>query len=190
MLRELRTNSLNPKSYYELYMKVLDEMRDLEEYFSSLQRSGKKIVELYEQVQACPQILPRLYLLICVGGVYIDSKEAPAKDILKDLIEMTKGIQHPTRGLFLRNYLSHVTKNRLPDVGSTFEGSGGSVEDAYEFVLQNFTETNRLWVRLQNQGAKADRKRREKERKEENGQMNNQQENGDYIDMDMDILHY
>jgi vacuolar protein sorting-associated protein 35 len=166
MLRELRTSLLNPKSYYELYMKVLDELRELEEYFSSLQRSGQKIVELYEQVQACSQILPRLYLLICVGGVYIDSREAPAKDILKDLIEMTKGIQHPTRGLFLRNYLSHVTKNRLPDSGSPFEGSGGNVEDAYEFVLQNFTETNRLWVRLQNQGAKADRKRREKERQD------------------------
>jgi vacuolar protein sorting-associated protein 35 len=166
MLRELRTNSLNPKSYYELYMKVLDELRELEEYFSSLQRNGHKIVELYEQVQSCSQILPRLYLLICVGGVYIDSREAPAKDILKDLIEMTKGIQHPTRGLFLRNYLSHVTKNRLPDTGSPFEGSGGNVEDAYDFVLQNFTETNRLWVRLQNQGAKADRKRREKERQD------------------------
>jgi len=28
-------------------------------------------------------VLPRLYLLITVGGVYIKSRQAPAKDILK-----------------------------------------------------------------------------------------------------------
>mmetsp|Transcript_33134 Transcript_33134/g.72297 ORF Transcript_33134/g.72297 Transcript_33134/m.72297 type:complete len:820 (-) Transcript_33134:19-2478(-) len=166
MLRELRTSQLSPKYYYELYMKVLDEMRELEEYVSTLQRNGSKIVELYERVQACSHVLPRLYLLCCVGGVYIDSQEAPAKEILKDLIEMIKGVQHPTRGLFLRNYLSHCTKSRLPDVGSPFEGEGGSVQDATDFVLSNFTESNRLWVRLQNQGAKADRKKREKERQD------------------------
>lgn len=32
------------------------------------------------------------------------------QDILKDLLEMTKGVQHPMRGLFLRNYFSHVTR--------------------------------------------------------------------------------
>lgn len=30
-------------------------------------------------------------------------------------------------------------------------GEGGTVQDAYEFILQNFAETNRLWVRMQNQ---------------------------------------
>ncbi|CAE7558094.1 VPS35B, partial [Symbiodinium microadriaticum] len=68
--------------------------------------------------------------------------------------------------LFLRNYLSHCTKSRLPDVGSPFEGVGGSVQDATDFVLTNFTESNRLWVRLQNQGASKDRKKREKERQD------------------------
>ena len=48
------------------------------------------------------------YLLLTVGSVYIVSKEAPAKDILKDLVEMCRGVQHPMRGLFLRNYLSQV----------------------------------------------------------------------------------
>lgn len=166
MLRELRTSLLTPKYYYELYMKVLDEMRELEEYFSTLSRNGKKMVELYEQVQSCANIVPRLYLMCCVGGVYIASKEAPAKDVLKDLIEMIKGVQHPIRGLFLRYYLSHVTKNKLPDVGSPYEGIGGNVQDAYDFILQNFTESNRLWVRLQNQGAAKDKKKREKDRQD------------------------
>ena len=37
----------------------------------------------YELVQHAGNILPRLYLLITVGSVYIKSKEAPARDILK-----------------------------------------------------------------------------------------------------------
>lgn len=67
---------------------------------------------------------------------YITSQEAPAKDVLKDLIEMIKGVQHPVRGLFLRNYLTLVSKNKLPDSGSVFEGPGGTVVDAYTFLLQ------------------------------------------------------
>lgn len=164
MLRELRTNLLTPKNYYELYMKVVDELRELEEYFASMQRSGRSMVDLYEQVQSCGNIVPRLYLLCCVGSVYIQSKTEPAKDILKDLVEMTKGVQHPMRGLFLRNYLTLVSKNKLPDVGSPYLGEGGTVEDSCTFLLQNFIETNRLWVRLQTQGAAKEKKKREKER--------------------------
>lgn len=165
MLRELRTNLLSPKNYYDLYMKVFDEMRELEEYFSSLQRGGKPMVDLYEQVQSCGNVVPRLYLLCAVGGVYISSMEAPAKDVLKDLVEMLKGVQHPIRGLFLRSYLLQISKNRLPDVGSPYEGVGGTVQDACNFLLQNFSESNRLWVRMQSQGGK-DKKKREKERME------------------------
>ena len=50
-----------------------------------------------------------------VGTVYIKAKEGSRKDILKDLVEMCRGVQHPLRGLFLRNYLLQSTKNMLPD---------------------------------------------------------------------------
>jgi hypothetical protein len=62
------------------------------------------------------------YLLCTVGSVYIKSKEAPAKDVLKDLVEMSRGVQHPIRGLFLRSYLSQISRDKLPDVGSPYEG--------------------------------------------------------------------
>lgn len=62
------------------------------------------------------------YLLCTVGSVYIKSKEAPAKDVLKDLVEMSRGIQNPVRGLFLRSYLSQVSRDKLPDIGSEYEG--------------------------------------------------------------------
>lgn len=46
------------------------------------------------------------YLMVAVGCLYIKSGEARAADILRDLVEMCKGVQHPTRGLFLRRYAS------------------------------------------------------------------------------------
>ena len=52
----------------------------------------------------------RRYLLCTVGSCFIRSKEAHAKDILKDLVEMCKGVQHPTRGLFLRSYLCQARR--------------------------------------------------------------------------------
>lgn len=167
MLKELKTASLSPRNYYDLYMKVLDELRYLEDFFMSLQRNGKPVSELYEQVQSCSMVLPRLYLLVTVGSVYIKSRQAPAKDILKDLVEMAKGVQHPMRGLFLRNYLAHVARDKLPDVGSEYaENGGGTVQDSLDFIIQNFSETNRLWVRMQNQGPVRDKKKREKERQD------------------------
>ncbi|XP_020529557.1 vacuolar protein sorting-associated protein 35B isoform X1 [Amborella trichopoda] len=166
MLSELRTSRLSPHKYYELYMRSFDELRRLEMFFKEETKRGCSIVDLYELVQHAGNILPRLYLLCTVGSVYIKSKEAPAKDVLKDLVEMCRGVQHPVRGLFLRSYLSQISRDKLPDIGSEYEGDVGTVMDAVEFVLQNFTEMNKLWVRMQHQGPAREKEKREKERSE------------------------
>eukprot|EP00659_Diplonema_papillatum_P014273 gene14273-21892_t len=165
MLGELRTSALSPQNYYELYMAVCTEMVALESFFTEeVMVHGRKVEELYEVVQHAGNIVPRLYLLITVGAVYIKSQEAPAKDILKDLVEMCKGVQHPTRGLFLRHYLSSMTKDKLPDKDNKYEGEGGTVQDSVEFVLQNFKEMVWLWVRMEQKQIVADPERRAKER--------------------------
>lgn len=113
------------------------------------------------------------YLLITVGLVYIKTKPSLSRDVLKDMVEMCRGVQHPLRGLFLRNYLLQCTRNILPDVADS-EGSleseesstGGTVQDSIDFVLMNFAEMNKLWVRMQHQGHSRDRERREKERQD------------------------
>lgn len=46
--------------------------------------------DLYESVQHATFLLPRLYLLITVGSVYIQTHEIGAKVILTDLIESIK----------------------------------------------------------------------------------------------------
>uniref|UniRef100_A0A7S3Z9X4 Vacuolar protein sorting-associated protein 35 n=1 Tax=Lotharella globosa TaxID=91324 RepID=A0A7S3Z9X4_9EUKA len=166
LLTELRTSLLSPQNYYDLYMHATDVLRRLEAYVTDEDERGRiSVVDLYESVQHAGTIVPRLYLLATVGSAYIKSKKAPTKDILFDLVELCRGVQHPMRGLFLRNYLSQVTRDKLPDAGSQYEGDGGDVKDAIEFVLQNFGEMNKLWVRMQHQGALRDLGKREQERR-------------------------
>lgn len=165
LICELRTSLLSPKNYYELYMQVFQEMQHLSNFFNDKSRHNRKMIDLYESVQHAGNILPRMYLLATVGASYIKSKEASAKEILKDMSELTKGVQHPIRGLFLRYYLSQMVKDKLPDTGSEYEeAGGGNIHDAFDFILTNFTESNRLWVRIQHQGPMKDKAKREKER--------------------------
>lgn len=123
--------------------------------------------------------------MITVGTVYMSVPEAPVKEIMKDMMEMTRGVQHPTRGLFLRHYLSGMTRGHLPvgndpgcapnlapavvtllTPGDAAHRPGGNLQDSLGFVLTNFIEMNKLWVRLQHQGLSRDREKRELERKE------------------------
>ncbi|XP_027091425.2 vacuolar protein sorting-associated protein 35B isoform X1 [Coffea arabica] len=166
LLSELRTSRLSPHKYYELYMRAFDELRRLEMFFKDEERHGCSVLDLYELVQHAGNVLPRLYLLCTVGSVYIKSKEAPAKDVLKDLVEMCRSVQHPIRGLFLRSYLAQISRDKLPDIGSEYEGDGDTVMDAVDFVLQNFTEMNKLWVRMQHQGPIRVKEKLDKERSE------------------------
>lgn len=165
MLNEMRTSLLTPKNYNILYLAVLDQLRVLEDFlWDEYSNRGANPEKLYEKAQRAGNIVPRLYLLITVGGIFIRSKQAAARAILRDLAEMCKGVQHPTRGLFLRAYLLQVTKDKLPDKGSEYEGEGGSVQDCLDFVLQNFHEMTKLWMRMQSQTYSQDKEKRERER--------------------------
>lgn len=162
--------SLSPKNYYDLYIDVTGELRHLETFMIDEFQKGLKCDDLYELVQYASSIIPRLYLLITVGTAYIKIKEYPSKIILKDLVEMCRGVQHPLRGLFLRNYLLQCTKSMLPDLAVGLSGPGegldGDINDSIEFILFNFSEMNKLWVRMQYQGHTRLKEKREQERKE------------------------
>lgn len=165
MISELRTGLLTPRSYYALYLLTTGHLRQLE-YYIAEGRHGRQLHELYELVQYAGNILPRLYLLTTVGSVFMKSLQVPAKEVLYDLVELCRGVQHPTRGLFLRTYLSEMTKDTLPDEGLKFTGD---VTDSIDFVITNFTEMNKLWVRMQHGASPSrDQSRKEQEREDLN----------------------
>jgi vacuolar protein sorting-associated protein 35 len=163
MISELRTSLLSPRFYYELYMLIFQELQHLAAFFSDKSRHGRKLTEVYESVQHAGNILPRLYLLVTVGVTYIQSGEAPGAEILRDMAELCKGVQHPIRGLFLRYYLLQMTKDKLQSVAAE---SPQGLEEVVDFILSNFNETTRLWIRVQSQGGPGsrDRVKRERER--------------------------
>ncbi|PGH17796.1 hypothetical protein AJ79_00937 [Helicocarpus griseus UAMH5409] len=163
LVSELRTPSLGPKQYYELYMAVHDALRHLSVYLKE-SHPVNHLADLYELVQYAGNIVPRLYLMITVGTVYMGIEDAPVKEIMKDMMEMSRGVQHPIRGLFLRYYLSGQAKDHLP-TGSG-DGPQGNLHDSISFILTNFVEMNKLWVRLQHQGHSRERELRTQERKE------------------------
>jgi vacuolar protein sorting-associated protein 35 len=166
MLSELKTSLLTPRNYYHLYTIIFDEMQYLEGYFKEEYRRGRKIKDLYDAVQQASSIIPRLYLLISVGSVYIESQQVPASEIIFDLLQMVKGVQNPLRGLFTRYYLLKMIKDKLPDVGNEYEGEKSTLADTLKFILQNLEEMNRLWIRLSTGCTGNERLLREKERNE------------------------
>ncbi|KAJ3389359.1 Vacuolar protein sorting-associated protein 35 [Entophlyctis sp. JEL0112] len=193
MLATLRTSLLTPKNYYELYMAIFDQLNAYlaQHLFDAHVAKVLRLSDLYELVQYAGNIVPRLYLMvgknifalslipaflpqITVGAVYmrvasttewaLDEPTPPVKELLNDLLEMAKGVQHPTRGLFLRYYLSSMTRDYMPNHAE--DGPLGSLDTSINFVLQNFIEMNKLWVRLQYIGHSSERDKRETERKE------------------------
>ena len=150
LLMELRTKDLSPKNYFQLFNQVFDEMLFVENYFKDEIRRGRKIKDLYDSVQQAQTLLPRIYLLITVGSIYMENNKNSCRKVIFDLLSLVKGIQDPIRGLFTRYYLLKMLKEKLPDKNNEYEGINGKFEDTLKFILQNLEEMNSLWIRLKN----------------------------------------
>ncbi|ODQ76996.1 hypothetical protein BABINDRAFT_42504, partial [Babjeviella inositovora NRRL Y-12698] len=155
-LNELRTSLLTPKQYYELYILVYDALESLATHLRSL-HPHHHLSDLYELVQYAGNLVPRLYLMLTVGTVYMALDDAPKAEVMRDMLEMCRGVQHPIRGLFLRYYLMQRTKGLIDQADSA---------DAILFIITNFIEMNKLWVRLQHQGHSSQRSLRTLERQQ------------------------
>lgn len=144
-------------------MSVFDALRYLSVHLRE-HHPVNHLADLYELVQYAGNIIPRLYLMISVGTAYMAIADAPVKELMKDMMDMSRGVQHPIRGLFLRYYLSGQARDFLPEGDG--DGPEGNLSDSINFVLTNFVEMNKLWVRLQHQGHSREREARLRERKE------------------------
>ncbi|GMM46904.1 retromer subunit [Pichia kluyveri] len=170
-LNELRTSSLNPKQYYELYILIYDGLNYLTLYLKDNGNNNNNnksntnyLIDLYELIQYAGNIIPRLYLMITIGSIYLNNKDAPINEVMNDMLEMCKGVQNPIRGLFLRYYLIQRTKNYL--INSASSNDDKTTDNIINFIINNFIEMNKLWVRLQFQGHSSEREKRIIERNE------------------------
>ena len=159
MLAELKSCVLTPRNYYHVFSMVLDELHFVYLFFKEEVRRGRKIKHLFDSVQQSHSIIPRLYLMITAGKVYIESGEINIMFLIFELLNAIKGVQNPTRGLFLRYYLLKMMKEKIPDTEE-------DLDLVLKFILQNLEEMNRLWIRLSTGCSGNEKLLREKERSE------------------------
>ena len=166
MLCELRTNELSPKNYYGLYMSVVDVMLTLKNYMIEEISRGRRLIDLYDDVQQAQNVIPRLYLMITAGSIYIERVPRSTRIIIYDMLGLVKAVQNPIKGLFLRNYLLKMLKDKLPDKDNVYLREGASFEDSIKFIIENMEEMNRLWIRLSGGVHGPEKVKRDKEREE------------------------
>jgi hypothetical protein len=145
MIEPLETDQLTPRNYYTLYHQVSTSLFALSTSLTDPGRIATRILaEQYEVVQYNPRCLRRLYLMIVVGQELAAREFCRTLEILEDLIDMVRQAQDPIRALFLRHFLLSTFKQTLP--GSTELDLSRSLG----FLLTNFSQMNRLWVRIGN----------------------------------------
>lgn len=149
MLNELRTNILTPKRYFQLYNVIFEEMKKVEDFMRLEITHGRHPEDIYESVQQCQYAIPRLYLTILAGSVYIEKCPEKCKEILDDLFEQVKSAQNPLRGIFVRYFFLQIIKDKFPQKDNIYvKEKGGTFQDTVLFLIKNFEEINRSWIRL------------------------------------------
>ena len=64
MLNELRTDILKAENYFELYKSIFNETKKIEDFMKLEVSRGRRPEDIYESVQQCQFVVPRLYLTI------------------------------------------------------------------------------------------------------------------------------
>lgn len=140
----LTIGTLTPRNYYMLYHLVSTALIQLNNAFQDeLKIPTRKIAELYETVQYNENALERLYLMITIAPELSNRHLVRITDVLDDLTDMTRQAQDPIRALFLRHYMLSIFKQYLPDSNDV------ETERSLEFLLGNFAQMNRMWVRIE-----------------------------------------
>ena len=149
LLCELRTNILSPKSYITLYKQVEMELEEIYNYMTVEISRGREPWDIYDSVQQCRYVIPRLYLLILSGTIYIENSPELSKELCDELLDQMKEAQSPLRAMFVRYFLAKKMAGKLPKGNNEFDKeAGGTIEDTILFFIKNFEEMNRSWIRM------------------------------------------
>lgn len=133
MINALKTDFKTPSYYNQLFLNVIEELLPLDKYFREEVKRGRRIKEFYEAVQQCITVLPRMYLMIITGNIYIENCPNDQKEIICEIMKMANGVQHPLRGFYTRYFILKTLKDNFNDIDS---------------ILTNIKEMNKLWIRI------------------------------------------
>ena len=149
LLCELRTDFLKPKNYQILYNHVVNELIQVHKYMNEEISFGREPWDIYESVQQCRYVIPRLYLTIIAGSVYLEHSPEKCKELIEDLLDIVKQAQSPLRTIFVRYFLTKVMARVLPDEDNKDIKEGcGTILDTIYFLIKNLEEMNRAWIRM------------------------------------------
>ena len=156
------SSSLPPREYYQLYLFVSEQLTgSLLPFLEDRARHGRKLAEVYETVQHAGNIVPRVYLLVVAGIALVKAGEADGPEIVRDVMELCRGVQDPVRGVFLRHFVAGGLKDWLTVINAGHSGASEasvSTTTAVDLVISNLVEASKLWIRL---GARRQRERHE-----------------------------
>ena len=140
LLCELRTNLLAPKSYHTLYKQVEIALEEIYNYMKVEISRGREPWDIYDSVQQCRYVIPRLYLLILSGAIYIENSPELNEELSNELLDQVKEAQSPLRAMFVRYFLAKIMKNKFQNRKNKSKNEKGwTIEDINKlFFLKLF----------------------------------------------------
>ena len=136
MLSLLKTDFKSISLYTQLFSNIIEEISQIKIYFQEEINRGRRVKEFFEAVQQCVTVLPRLYLMIIVGYIYVEQFPDEKKSIFDEILKMLNSLQSPVRGFMVRYYFLKI-----------FEKNFNSMDDI-DVLLNNLKEMNKLWIRI------------------------------------------
>ena len=111
----LKLEILTPSNYYLLFTDISELLQEtIENYIRNKASKGIKIKYIYESVQQSQYLIPRVYLMIICGSIYIELNPIKYKEIIYELLNIVKCIQSPLKAFWVRYFLFKNLKDKLP----------------------------------------------------------------------------
>ena len=136
ILSTLKTDFKTISLYTQLFSNVADELSPVRIYFQEEINRGRRAKEFFEAVQQCITVLPRLYLMLIVGNIYLENFSEEKRLIFEDILKMLNGSQSPVHGFMVRYYFLKIFEKNFKNI------------DDIDILLTNLKEMNKLWIRI------------------------------------------
>ena len=149
----LKIDKIIPSNYYLLFKDISDIIQETIEYYIREKISkGISIKYIYDSVQQSQYLIPRLYLMVITGSIYLELYPLNYREIIYDLKNMAKCVQMPLRAFWLRYFLFMNIKDKLPIKNGLFIENIDYYTDymriSINFLMENLRYMNHFILRI------------------------------------------